>query len=148
MALAPDSLRMASALHSCSRRTAVSLRQYVVCVPRYTHTWPHVRACICARSRDVSTEVTHHTRAALGCVCKKNNRHFFKRRVTCQPISPVALGRARHRRRHRRTPTHTDTHPPITVVNTRAIIKTYITTTINLPTAYLPGRDVYLITKG
>jgi len=148
MALAPDSLRMASALHSCSRRTAVSLRQYVVCVPRYTHTWPHVRACVRARAT-TSQRRSPTTRVLRWGVCAKNNRkNFFKRRVTCQPISPIALGRARHRRRHRRTPTHTDTHPPITVVNTRAIIKTYITTTINPPTAYLPGRDVYLITKG
>ena len=99
---------MASALHSCSRRTAVSLRPYVVCVPRYTHTWPHVRACVRARAT-TSQRRSPTTRVLRWGVCAKNNRkNFFKRRVTCQPISPVALGRARHRRR--RTPTPTDAH--------------------------------------
>ena len=119
------------------------------CVYRDTHTHGHTCARAFVRARATSQRRSPTTRVLRWGVCAKNNRkNFFKRRVTCQPISPIALGRARHRRRHRRTPTHTDTHPPITVVNTRAIIKTYISTTINPPTAYLPGRDVYLITKG
>ena len=148
MALAPDSLRMASALHSCSRRTAVSLRQYVVCVPRYIHTWPHVRACV--RARATSQRRSPTTRVLRWGVCVQKTTVTFSSVVS--RVNPyhrsLSVAHVTAADAHRHPPTHTDTHPPITVVNTRAIIKTYITTTINLPTAYLPGRDVYLITKG
>ena len=105
-ALAPRSRRMASALHSCSRRTAVSLRQYVVCVPRYTHTWPHVRACV--RARATSQRRSPHARRAGVCVYKKQPYLF---QASCH-VSTHITDRSRSRTSPPPTPTDAHRHTP------------------------------------
>ena len=79
-----------------------------VCTAVHTHM--ATRARVRARSRDdVSTEVTHHTRAALGCVCKKQPKKLFQ--ASCH-VSTHITGRSRSRTSPPPTPTDAHRHTP------------------------------------
>ena len=82
-----------------------------VCTAVHTHM--ATRARVRARSRDdVSTEVTHHTRAALGCVCKKTTVPFSSVASRVNPyhrslsVAHSTSPPPTHTDAHRHTPTH------------------------------------------